>query len=297
VYAAAFDQGLTSATIFEDSLVSYPTVIEGKRTDWSPENYDKKYRGPVTLRQALEHSINVIAVKLIERVGVKPVIRMAQRLGMKSELRPEYALALGVSEVTLLEMVSAYGVFATGGLRADPYAIRKVLDNKGLLLEERFPEPQQVLRPQIAFVLNNVLKGVVERGTGKLAKVLERPFAAKTGTTDEATDVWFVGYNPSMVAGVWVGYDVKRSLGPYATSAHLAVPIWTDFMRVVLRGMPVEDFPVPEGVVPVHVNYDTGQPTRPGDPKAILEYFVEGTEPQALQAGSPSELQGPSPRN
>ena len=296
VYATAFDQGLTPATLFEDSPVSYPTVIEGKRAEWSPENYDKKYRGPVTLRQALEHSINVIAVKLIERVGVKPVMRMAQRLGMKSELRPEYALALGVSEVTLLEMVSAYGVFATGGLRAEPYAIRKVLDNKGLMLEERFPEPQHVLRPETAFVLNNVLKGVVERGTGKLAKILERPFAAKTGTTDEATDVWFIGYNPSMVAGVWVGYDVKRSLGPYATSAHLAVPLWMDFMRVILRGTPVEDFPIPEGVVPVYVNYETGRPTRPGDPKAIVEYFIKGTEPQALQAAYPVELQGPSSR-
>ncbi|MFQ5881634.1 MAG: penicillin-binding protein 1A [Candidatus Methylomirabilales bacterium] len=285
VYAAAFDTGLTPTTIFEDSPVSYPTIIGGATAEWSPENYDKKYRGPVTLRQALEHSINVIAVKLIERIGVNPVIRMAHRLGIQSKLRPEYALALGVSEVSLLEMVSAYGVFATGGYRVEPYAIRKVLDSKGWVLEERFPEPELVLRPEIAFVLTSVLKGVVERGTGRRAKVLEWPFAAKTGTTDDATDVWFIGYSPSLVAGVWIGYDIKRSLGPYATSAHLAVPIWMDFMRVILRGAPVEDFPIPEGVVPLYVNYDSGRPTTPDDPDAIQEYFIKGTEPQPIQAG------------
>ncbi|MGH7423435.1 MAG: penicillin-binding protein 1A, partial [Candidatus Methylomirabilales bacterium] len=181
VYATAFDMGLTPATVFEDSPVSFRTIINGKPAEWSPENFDKQFRGPVTLRQGLEHSINVIAVKLIEQIGVHRVIRMAQRLGIKSQLRPELALALGVSEVSLLDMVSAYGVFAAGGYRVEPYAIKKVLDSKGGVLEEWFPEPQLVLRPETAFVLTHVMKGVVERGTGKRAKVLDRPFAAKTG--------------------------------------------------------------------------------------------------------------------
>jgi penicillin-binding protein 1A len=284
VYVTAFDAGMTPATILDDGPVAYPIVIDGRTTEWSPENYDKVYRGPVTLRQGLEHSINIIAVKLIEQVGVHPVIRMSRRLGIRSHLRPEYALALGVSEVTLIEMVSAYGVFAAGGYRLEPHAVAKVLDSKGAILEERYPEPQPVLRPETAFVVNHVLKGVVERGTGKRAKVLERPIAAKTGTTDESTDVWFVGYTPSLVAGVWIGYDAMRSLGPYATSAHLAVPIWTDFMRSILRGAPVEDFPAPKGVVPVYVNYDTGEPTIPLEPDAILEYFVQGTEPSILSS-------------
>lgn len=287
VYAAAFDMGLTPATIFEDSPVSYPTIIDGETADWNPQNYDKTYRGPVTLRQGLEHSINVIAVKLIERVGVSPVIAMARRLGIKSHLRPEYALALGVSEVSLLEMVSAYGVFVTGGYRVEPFSIKKIVDGRGVALEEWFPQPRLVLRPETAFLLTHVLEGVVERGTGKRAKALERPLIAKTGTTDRATDVWFIGSTPSLTAGVWIGYDIKRSLGPYATSAHLAVPIWMDFMRVILRGAPVEYFAVPEGVISMNVNYESGNPTSPDDPDAIQEYFIPGTEPQATPEEDP----------
>jgi len=287
VYATAFDMGLTPATIFEDSPVTFHTTINGKAADWSPENFDKQFRGAITLRQGLEHSINVIAVKLLEQVGVHRVIRTAQRLGIKSHLRPEYGLALGVSEVSLLEMVSAYGVFAAGGYRAEPYAIKRVLDNKGGVLEEWFPDPQLVLRPETAFVLTHVMKGVVERGTGKRAKALERPFAAKTGTTDYSTDVWFIGSTPSLVAGVWIGYDTKRSLGPTVTSGLLAVPIWMDFMRVIMHGEPSEDFPVPTGVVPSYVNYDSGSPVSREDPGAILEYFVRGTEPRVVTSHQP----------
>jgi penicillin-binding protein 1A len=282
VYATAFDMGLTPASIFEDSPVSYPMVIEDEIFEWTPGNYDRKFRGPVTLRQGLEKSINIVAVKLIEQIGVEPVIQMARRLGIKSHLRPEFGLALGASEVSLLEMVSAYGVFATGGHRAEPYAIKKVLDSKGVVLKEWFPEPQLVLKPEIAFVLTHVLQGVVERGTGKRAKVLERPIAAKTGTTDKASDVWFIGYTPSLVAGVWIGYDIKRSLGPYATSSQLAVPIWIDFARASLHEAPLEYFQVPEGVVPVFANYRTGNPTTLNDPDAIQEYFIQGTEPQPI---------------
>ncbi|MFQ5532271.1 MAG: penicillin-binding protein 1A [Candidatus Methylomirabilales bacterium] len=281
VYATALDMGLTPATIFQDTPVSYPTIIDGDAAEWSPENYGKNYQGPVTLRRGLEHSINVIAVKLIEQTGVKPVIRMAHRLGIQSHLRPEFGLALGVSEVSLLDMVSAYGVFAAGGYRVEPYTIKRILDSQGGVLEESFPEPQMVLRPETAFVLTNILKGVVERGTGKRAKALERPLAAKTGTTDKATDIWFIGYTPSLAAGVWIGYDIKRSLGPYATSAHLAVPIWIDFMRLILDGTPEEDFPVPEGVVSTYVNYVSGDPSTADDPSAIQEYFIVGTEPQS----------------
>ncbi len=287
VYATAFDIGLTPATTFEDSPVTFHTTINGKPADWSPENFDKQFRGAITLRQGLEHSINVVAVKLLEQVGVHRVIRTAQRLGIKSQLRPEYGLALGVSEVSLLEMVSAYGVFAAGGYRAEPYAIKRVLDNKGGILEEWFPDPQLVLRPETAFVLTHVLKGVVERGTGKRAKALERPFAAKTGTTDFSTDVWFIGSTPSLVAGVWIGYDTKRSLGPTVTSGLLAVPIWMDFMRAILHGEPPEDFPVPTGVVPSYVNYDSGAPVSRDDPGAILEYFVRGTEPRVVTSHQP----------
>lgn len=273
VYATAFDRGLTPSTIINDAPVSYPLLVDGKRTQWSPDNYDRKFRGPTTLRYGLEHSVNVVAVKLIERIGVDPVIELARHLGIESTLRREYALALGVSEVTLSEMVSAYGVFAHSGIRFLPYGIRKVVDNKEALLEEHAPVGQRVMREETAFVLTNVLTGVIERGTGSRARVLGRPVAGKTGTTQAATDAWFIGYTPHLVAGVWVGYDTKRTLGPHESAATLAVPIWTRFMQRVLRDTPPEEFPVPENATPALVNYPSGRPTTSDDKDAVKEFF------------------------
>jgi len=273
VYAAAFDRGLTPSAIINDAPVSYPILLDGKRTQWSPDNYDRKFRGPTTLRYGLEHSVNVVAVKLIERIGVDPVIELARKLGIESALRREYALALGVSEVTLSEMVSAYGVFAHSGIRFLPYGIRKVADNKDALLEEHLPVGQRVMTEETAFVLTNVLTGVVERGTGSRARVLERPVAGKTGTTQAATDAWFIGYTPTLVAGVWIGYDTKRSLGPHESAATLAVPVWTRFMQRVLQHTPPEEFPVPGNVTPALVNYSSGRPTTPDDKDAVKEFL------------------------
>ncbi|MEK7338804.1 MAG: PBP1A family penicillin-binding protein, partial [candidate division NC10 bacterium] len=295
VYAAAFDLGLTPSTIFEDSPVSFPATIDGEQKEWSPENYDQTFRGPVTLRQGLEHSINVVAVKLLETIGVGAATQMAHRLGIRSPIRAELGLALGTSEVTLLEMVSAYGTLAAGGVRNAPYAIRRILDSRGRVLEERFPEGQQVLRPATAATLTHVLEGVVQRGTGRRARALERPLAAKTGTTQDAADAWFLGYSPSLVAGVWIGYDTVRSLGPHETAATLAAPIWMQFMRAALEGSPLEAFPVPDPLVPVTVNYYTGLPTYPQDPDAVTEYFLRGTEPRrATMGGAAAPLPPPA---
>jgi penicillin-binding protein 1A len=284
VYASAFDRGLTPSTTIEDSPVSYVIPADGKRIHWSPGNFDRKFRGRTTLRYGLEHSINVVAVKLIEQVGVDQVISMAHEMGIASDLRREYALALGVSEVTLLEMVSSFGVLAGSGMRSTPYAVRKVLDNKGAILEQHFPESRRVMREETAFILTNVLKGVVERGTGSRARVLGRPIAAKTGTTQEATDAWFIGYTPSLVAGVWMGYDTKRSLGPHESSATLALPIWIRFMQRALKDTPPEDFAPPDNLVPVLVNYLSGLPTTPDDKNAVREFFYHGTEPRRIEA-------------
>ncbi|MEK7853959.1 MAG: PBP1A family penicillin-binding protein [candidate division NC10 bacterium] len=295
VYAAAFDLGLTPSTIFEDSPVSFPATIDGEQKEWSPENYDQTFRGPVTLRQGLEHSINVVAVKLLETIGVGAATQMAHRLGIRSPIRAELGLALGTSEVTLLEMVSAYGTLAAGGVRNAPYAIRRILDSRGRVLEERFPEGQQVLRPATAATLTPVLEGGVQRGTGRRARALERPLAAKTGTTQDAADAWFLGYSPSLVAGVWIGYDTVRSLGPHETAATLAAPIWMQFMRAALEGSPLEAFPVPDPLVPVTVNYYTGLPTYPQDPDAVTEYFLRGTEPRrATMGGAAAPLPPPA---
>ncbi|MGD0265101.1 MAG: PBP1A family penicillin-binding protein [Candidatus Methylomirabilota bacterium] len=293
VYATAFDRGLTPSTIIEDSPITFHFRVEGKVVEWSPENYDRKFHGPTTLRRALENSINVVTVKLIERVGVDPVIRMAHQMGIESDLRREVALALGVSEVTPLELVSAYGVIANGGVRAEPFAIRKVTDSQGRILEEHIVEPQEVMRPETAYVLTNVMKGVVERGTGARAHVLKRPLAGKTGTSSEATDVWFVGFTPNLVAGVWIGYDVKRSLGSAETGSRLALPPWIAFMQKALTDLPPDDFPVPENVVAIPVNYMTGLPAPQDDKGAILEYFIKGTEPAPLQAKAPSSASPP----
>ncbi len=288
VYATAFDRGLTPSTIIEDSPVTFHFHAGGKLVEWSPENYDRKFHGTMTLRRALENSINVVTVKLIERVGVDPVIKMAHQVGIESDLRREIALALGVSEVTPLELVSAYGVFANGGVRAEPFAIRKVTDSQGRILEDHIVEPLEVMRPETAYVLTNVMKGVVERGTGARARVLKRPLAGKTGTSSEATDVWFVGFTPNLVAGVWIGYDVKRSLGSAETGSRMALPLWITFMQKALSDLPPDDFPVPENVVAIPVNYMTGQPTPREEKGGFQEYFIKGTEPAPLEVKAPS---------
>lgn len=278
VYAAAFERGLTPGTILDDAPISFEIGTGRRGETWAPENVDRQYHGPVTLRRALEESINVPTVRLIAAIGVDPVIDLAHRLGITSELRREYAMALGVSEVGLLELTSAYQAFANRGTLSPPFAIRRVVGPGDVVLEEQFPQPQQVLREEIAFVLTSVLEGVVERGTGKAAKRLGRPVAAKTGTTQAAEDLWFLGYTPSVVAGVWLGYDQRRSIGSHETAGKIAAPIWVDFMKQSLGNSPVEAFLPPEGVFRALVNRRTGQPTSPTDPEAVEEYFIRGQE-------------------
>ncbi|MCZ7625965.1 MAG: penicillin-binding transpeptidase domain-containing protein [Candidatus Methylomirabilis sp.] len=179
----------------------------GPRTIWTASTAVQ-----ITLRQALEESINVPTVRLIAAIGVDPVIDLAHRLGITSELRREYALAPRVSEVNLLEMTSAYQAFANLGSLSPPFAVRRVVASGEIILEEQLPQPQQVMREEVAFILTSVLEGVVERGTGKAARRIGRPVAAKTGTTQAAEDLWFLGYTPSVVAGSgWVTINVVRS--------------------------------------------------------------------------------------
>jgi penicillin-binding protein 1A len=276
VYAAAFERGLSPVTIFEDAPISFEIGMGSRSDTWAPENVDRKYRGPVTLRQALEESINVPTVRLIATIGVDPVIDLAHRLGITSELRREYALALGVSEVSLLELTSAYQAFANRGTLLPPFAIRRVVGPGEVVLEEQIAQPQQVLHEEVAFILTSVLEGVVERGTGRAAKRVGRPVAAKTGTTQSAEDLWFLGYTPSLVAGIWLGYDQRRPIGSHETAGKVAAPIWVDFMKQSLDNSPVETFILPEGVYHTLVNRRTGQPTSPTDPEAVEEYFIRG---------------------
>jgi penicillin-binding protein 1A len=285
VYAAAFEQGLTAATILDDAPISFEIGMKRGSHTWAPENIDRKYRGPVTLRQALEESINVPTVRLMVAIGVDPVIDLARRLGITSELRREYAMALGVSEVSLLELTSAYQAFANRGILSPPFAIRRVVGPGEIVIEEQFPQLQQVVSEEVAFVLTSVLEGVAERGTGKAARRVGRPVAVKTGTTQAAEDLWFLGYTPSVVAGVWLGYDQRRSIGSHETAGKVAAPIWVDFIKQSLGDSPVEPFLPPERVIQVLINRKTGQPTSSTDPDAFEEYFVRGQEelpPSAL---------------
>ena len=241
VYLAALEAGHAPTEILDDSPIRY--VSAGKV--WAPENYDGKFRGPVTLQQALEESINVPTIRLLEQLGVSPVIEAARRAGIQSPLPHDLTLALGSGDVTLLELTAAYGTFANQGIRMEPLMVRYVTDAQGRLVEENIPQGREAIDPGVANRLTQMLRGVVERGTGVAARVLERPLAGKTGTTNDFSNAWFVGYTPSIVAGVWVGHDRPRSLGHEETGARAALPIWVAVMRTALRGQPVEDFPAP----------------------------------------------------
>ncbi len=281
VYLAALEAGLTPATRIDDSPVSYPVGRNGK--PWTPDNYDRKFRGPITLQQGIEESVNVVTVKLQERIGVRRTIEVARRLGIQSPLHEDLTLALGSSDLSLLELTSAYGALANQGVWVSPTPLRYITDAQGKLLEENIPQGVDAIFPELAYLITHMLKGVVERGTGSGARVLGRPLAAKTGTTNDFSNAWFIGYTPTLVTGVWVGYDRPRSLGKDETGGRVAVPIWVSYMGKVLANTPREDFRAPEGVVLALVDLDRGGTcTRP-----VLMAFLHGTEPPTT-CGSPA---------
>jgi penicillin-binding protein 1A len=281
VYLAALDSGYTLA----DTLFDEPTVFLDNRTnvEYQPENYTREYYGTLTLRTALEESRNIVSVKLLNQVGYRRAIDMAAKMGIRSHLSPYPSLALGASEVSLWDMVSAYSVLANQGIRVEPHLIRRVIDREGKLREETHPEVREVLREDIAYLMAYALQGVTETGTGSAARVLKRPIAGKTGTTDDLADAWFVGFTPSLVVGVWVGFDQKKSLGVDETGAHVALPIWIDFLQNALKGRPPEKFPRPANISFVPVDRRTGLKAAVDThcQPIILEAFLRGTEPTA----------------
>jgi len=273
VFAAALDNGFGPESIIVDGPVSYPGSKAG--TTWRPTNYENKFEGPVNLRRALARSINVVAVKLIEQVGISTTIDYAHKLGIKSELAPYLPLALGASDVTLMEMTNAYAVFNNSGVYTAPSVIEKITDREGGLIEDNVPVTSQVLSPDTAAAMTDLLQGVVKFGTGYEAKSLGRPAAGKTGTTSNYNDAWFIGYIPSMVVGVWVGYDDHKPIGSRETGARAALPIWLEFMKNYVKeyNLPVEDFPAPPesgfknntGSGAVQVTPDTEETEKPVD--------------------------------
>ena len=286
IYAAALDKGLTPATIIDDSEVEYP---DGAGGVWKPKNYDGIFRGPVTMREALTNSINIVSVKILEQIGAPYAVDYARRLGFTSQIPANLALALGAASVSPLELTSAYAVFANKGELLPTSFITKVTDNDGNILQQAAaPVPVPVVSPETSYVITNLMQSVVSSGTGHRASIVGRPVAGKTGTTNDAKDAWFVGYIPQLVAGVWVGYDHERSLGSGGSGGQAAAPIWAEFMQKSAAAMPLEDFEAPENVTFVLINPRTGKLAKEGTPGAIMECFIKGTEPSSYDGeGTP----------
>jgi len=268
----------TPATILVDAPLSFPNPWN--KTIWSPQNYDGAYLGPITLRRAIEQSRNIPAVKTLQALGVERGIDYARRLGLTGELPPYLPIALGAGEATLEQMVAAYATFANQGLRMKPFLIDHITDRDGNVVEQSTPRASDALRADTAFIMTSLLRGVVERGTAARARRLQRPIAGKTGTTNDFTDAWFIGYEPTLAAGVWVGFDEKKdSLGKGETGAEAALPIWMDFWAAASAGRPIEEYPIPGNIVFVPVDRG-GHPGSSGGEGAQLEAFVAGTEPR-----------------
>ena len=239
VYADALEKG---ATPFDTILDAPFTVISGGQP-YSPHNYDEKFEGTITLRRALAGSRNVPAVKLAEKVGISSVVDVTRRFGITTSLPPYLPLALGAADMKLIEHVSAFTVFPNDGIRIDPHMIRRVTSYDGALLEEAHPEVHDVVSPEVARTMTAMLEEVIQFGTGMQARALGRPAAGKTGTTQDYTDAWFIGFTPQLTSGVWVGFDDKQiSLGKKETGARAALPIWLEFMQSALSGAPEVEF-------------------------------------------------------
>ena len=281
---AAVEEGYTATSLILDEPVRYvdPHIEEA----YEPRNYDRKFEGWITMRRLVEASRNVPAVRLTQQIGPEKVAEYARRLGLEGPIPPYLSITLGAAEATLQEMVSAYSAFANQGIRMQPYLVTRVTDRDGNVLEETYPKAGSAIRADSAYIVANLLRGVVQRGTGIRAARLGRPLAGKTGTTNDYTDAWFIGFDPTLAVGTWVGYDEKVNLGERETGARAALPAWIDFMEHALEDKPVEDFPVPSNIVFVPVNKKTGYPATSGPSReVILESFISGSEPTGYPGG------------
>jgi penicillin-binding protein 1A len=280
LYTAAIDRGLTPSTILVDTPASFDAGAG--QPPYAPRNYDGTYVGPVTLRAALEQSRNIPAVRVMEMLGPKQVVAYAKRFGFPEDFPPYLSTALGAAEATLLEVTSSYSAFPNHGIRLQPYQVISVLDREGNLLEDHRPVPRDAIRADSAFVMTNLLRGVVQRGTAAAASSLDWPLAGKTGTVDEYTDAWFIGFDPLITVGVWVGYDEKKPIGQGETGSVTALPIWMDFMKsyIELRGdrKNPPTFEPPGNIVFQSVSRESGEAVE-DDTGGISEAFISGTQP------------------
>jgi penicillin-binding protein 1A len=270
IYATAVEMGFTPSSMVVDSPIIYTDPDTSKV--WKPENYESRFYGPVSLRD-------------------RNVISFARRIGIQSPLSPDLSLALGSSGLSLLELVSGISVFANQGVRSEPLMITSITDHNGAILESHEPQAQQVISRETAYIITNMMEDVIQKGTARRAKVLDRPLAGKTGTTNDFTDAWFIGFAPNLVAGVWVGFDDLRSLGDREAGANVALPIWMSFMSNVLPKIPSLSFPIPEDIVYVKIDPRTGLLATNGAEDAVVDIFVKGTEPTKVSVPVPEPIQ------
>jgi len=283
LYTAAIDNGLTPADIEADSAI---TITIPGQPSYRPHNFDNKFLGPITLRRALALSRNLVSVRLIAKLGPELMARYAHLMGITGHLPPYYSLALGSVEVTLLDMTSAFNTLANGGIRTRPLMVLRVEDEHGLTLEQNRPDLQPVLSPATAYILTNMLQSVVNEGTATAIRALgyTGPAAGKTGTTDDYTDAWFIGYTPTLCCGIWVGYDQKRTIFRGATGGGVAAPIWAEFMKQVTPDT-LAHFPVPaeiqDTILTLPICEQSGKLATTNCPRVRYEVFIKGTEPRA----------------
>ncbi|HZT19859.1 MAG TPA: penicillin-binding protein 1A, partial [Dongiaceae bacterium] len=298
VYSAALENGFTPSTVIMDA----PIVIDqGPGLPlWRPENFEKNFLGPATLRQGLEKSRNLMTIRVAQAIGMDKVAEMAKRLGVVDNLQPVLAMALGAGETTVLRLTNAYSIIDNGGKKVTPTLIDRVQDKLGRTIFRSDNRPcegcsgvewkgqpppkipdtrEQVLDPLTAYQMVSMMQGVVQRGTGSIIGTLGRPLAGKTGTTNDSNDVWFVGFSPDLAVGCYMGYDQPRSLGDRATGGMIIAPLFKNFMAEALKNQPSVPFRIPPGIRLVRVDLATGQRAEPGDTNVILEAFKPGTEP------------------
>lgn len=284
IYSAALDKKYddpkkiyTPATTIIDSAIVY--TDEERDFTWKPRNYKETFYGPTLLRKALAKSRNLVTIKILQDIGVDYAIEYAGKLGIESNLSRDLSIALGSSGISLLELLRAYSVFANEGYLVEPVFVLKVVDRNGNVLEEMAPERKKVIEKNTAYIMTNLLEGVVKHGTGRRVRALKRPAAGKTGTTNNLFDAWFIGYTPEYITGVWVGLDEEAPMGQGETGSRAASPIWLGFMQRALEGKPVKVFQAPEGVEFAKIDAKTGLLPVPESKNVVFECFKEGTVP------------------
>jgi penicillin-binding protein 1A len=288
IYTAALDKGKTVVSTLDDSPIEFE---RNENELWKPKNYDGTFLGPIPMLEALAKSRNLATVRLLNEIGVDAAIQEARALGIESPIERNLSIALGSSGVTPLELCTAYATFANGGERPTPYFFREIRDATGKILESAEPQTKRAIPPETAYLTVRLMQEVIRSGTGTAARGLGPYLAGKTGTTNENTDAWFIGFSPDLLAGVWIGFDTPKPLGDRQSAAAVALPIWIRFMSRALPHYPERDFPVPPGVTFARVDPASGKALPPGATEGVSLPFKLGTVPEA---GPPGKQ--PSPR-